>query len=167
MFVINFCILLFIHIYTRKSVYEGDPKNPEFNYIFKKFLKRLNFQREGEGERKRGKETSRCGCFLHAPIGDLACNPGMCPDWESNQQPFGSQAGTQSTELHQPGLPFSPLIPPTPQQSPHCSPCPRVLFPFCSIPPSHLPLTSCHPALYESVPIFLISPVSSLDSTYE
>ena len=28
----------------------------------------------------------------------------MCPDWESNQRPFGSQAGTQSTELHQPGL---------------------------------------------------------------
>ena len=25
------------------------------------------------------------------PTGDLAHNPGMCPDWESNQQPFGSQ----------------------------------------------------------------------------
>ena len=36
--------------------------------------------------------------------GDLACNPGMCPDWESNWRPFGSQAGAQSTELHQPGL---------------------------------------------------------------
>ena len=24
--------------------------------------------------------------------------------WESNQQPFDSQAGTQSTEPHQPGL---------------------------------------------------------------
>ena len=33
--------------------------------------------------------------------GDLACNPGMCPDWESN---FGSKAGTQFTEPHQPGL---------------------------------------------------------------
>ena len=40
------------------------------------------------------------------PTGDLACNPGMCPDWELNQRPFGSQAGTQSTEPHQPGLPF-------------------------------------------------------------
>ena len=38
------------------------------------------------------------------PTGDLACNPGMCPDWESNQRPFRSQAGTQSTEPHQPGL---------------------------------------------------------------
>ena len=23
--------------------------------------------------------------------GDLACNPGMCPDWESNWRPFGLQ----------------------------------------------------------------------------
>ena len=33
----------------------------------------------------------------------LACNPGMYPDWESNQRLFGSQAGTQFTEPHQPG----------------------------------------------------------------
>ena len=38
------------------------------------------------------------------PTGDLACTPGMCPDWEVNQRPFGSQAGAQSTEPHQPGL---------------------------------------------------------------
>ena len=38
------------------------------------------------------------------PTGDLACNPGMCPDWELNQRPFDSKAGTQSTEPHQPGL---------------------------------------------------------------
>ena len=25
------------------------------------------------------------------PTGDLACNPGMCPDRESNQQPFDLQ----------------------------------------------------------------------------
>ena len=36
----------------------------------------------------------------HAPPpGDLAQNPGMCPNWES----FASQAGTHSTEPHQPG----------------------------------------------------------------
>ena len=35
--------------------------------------------------------------------GDLAHNPGMCPDWESNWWPFGSQAFTQSIELPQPG----------------------------------------------------------------
>ena len=39
-----------------------------------------------------------------SPTRDLAHNPGMCPDRESNQQPFGSQASTQSIETHQPGL---------------------------------------------------------------
>ena len=38
------------------------------------------------------------------PTGDPAHNPGVCPDWESNQQPFGLQAGAQSTELQQPWL---------------------------------------------------------------
>ena len=38
------------------------------------------------------------------PIGNLACNTGTCPDCESNRRPFGSQAGAQSTEPHQPGL---------------------------------------------------------------
>ena len=42
-----------------------------------------------------------CGCLSH---GDLAFNPGMCPDWESNQQTLGSPASTQSTDPHQPGL---------------------------------------------------------------
>ena len=56
-----------------------------------------------KGGRKKGKH--QCVVASCAPLtGDLACNPGMCPDWESNQQPFGLQAGTQSTELHQPGL---------------------------------------------------------------
>ena len=32
--------------------------------------------------------------------GALALNPGMCPDQESNQQPFASPAHTQSTELY-------------------------------------------------------------------
>ena len=41
---------------------------------------------------------------LNAPDWDPAHNPGMCPDWESNLWPFGLQAGTQSSEPHQPGL---------------------------------------------------------------
>ena len=32
-----------------------------------------------------------CGCLSHAPSRDLACGADMCPDWESNRQPFGSQ----------------------------------------------------------------------------
>ena len=47
----------------------------------------------------------------HAPAtGELARNPGVCPDWESNRGPFGSQASNQSTEPHQPGTPTSFLL---------------------------------------------------------
>ena len=38
------------------------------------------------------------------PTGDLAHNPGMCPDWGLNHWPFSSQTGAHSTEPHQPGL---------------------------------------------------------------
>ena len=46
------------------------------------------------------------------PTGDLAHNPGVCPDWELNQGPFGSLASTQSTEPHQLGLkkPFLSIV---------------------------------------------------------
>ena len=55
--------------------------------------------REGEGEKH------QCAVASHVPlVGDLACNPGMCPDWELNWRPFGSQASAQSTEPRQPGL---------------------------------------------------------------
>ena len=56
-----------------------------------------------EGEREG--EKHHCVVASYTPTtGDLAYNPGMCPDWELNQQPFGLQAGAQSTEPHQPGL---------------------------------------------------------------
>ena len=42
--------------------------------------------------------------LAHPPTGDLTHNPGMCPDWELNWSPFGSQASVQFTEQHQPGL---------------------------------------------------------------
>ena len=57
--------------------------------------------------RQRGREGEKYHCVVAPrtpPTDDLACNPGMCPDWEVNQQPFGSQAGAQSTELHLPGV---------------------------------------------------------------
>ena len=60
------------------------------------------FRERREGEREGGKH--QCMVASCAPLaGDLACNPGMCPDWELNQRPFSSQACAQSTELHQPG----------------------------------------------------------------
>ena len=44
----------------------------------------------------------------HAPpTGDLAHNPGMCPDWEWN---LALQADTQSAETHQPGHIYSNLF---------------------------------------------------------
>ena len=60
--------------------------------------------------RERGKDGEREGekhqCVVASsvpPTGDLACNPGMCPDWELNWQPFGLRAVIQSTEPHQTG----------------------------------------------------------------
>ena len=56
-----------------------------------------------EGEREG--EKHHCVVAFHVPpTEELAHNPGMCPYWESNWQPFGSQARAQSTELHQLGL---------------------------------------------------------------
>ena len=78
-------------------------------YIPTKSFKHFNFiylfLDRGEGERE-GEKHQWVAASLMPPTGDLACNPGMCPGWESNWQPFGSQAWAQSTELHQPGLYF-------------------------------------------------------------
>ena len=67
-------------------------------------------------------------------------------------------------------LPFSTLLPHSTEQSPHCCPCPRVLFPFCLIPrPPNLPSpNSCRLfSIYESVSVLLFSSVCSLASAYE
>ena len=64
-----------------------------FGFSFLLFLRFYLFifrQRGREGERE-GKKY-QCVVVSRAPhIEDLACNPGMCPDWESNWQPFGLQ----------------------------------------------------------------------------
>ena len=39
-----------------------------------------------------------------AQIGDQTCNPGMCPDQESNPQLCGLQDNAEPTEPHCPGL---------------------------------------------------------------
>ena len=57
----------------------------------------------GEGRKKEG-EKHQCVVASHVPpTGDPTHNPGMCSGLELNQEPFGSQAGTQCTEPHQPG----------------------------------------------------------------
>ena len=72
-------------------------------FYFFKIIYFIFRQRVREG--KREGEKHRCVVDPHIPpIGDLAHNPGMCPAWESNWWPCGSQAGAQSTESYQPGL---------------------------------------------------------------
>ena len=75
--------------------------------FFKRFY--LFFRQKGrEGER--GRETLMCERYIdwltlvHPQTEPCACNPGIYPDWESNWQPFGLQAGAQPTEPHQPEL---------------------------------------------------------------
>ena len=49
------------------------------------FLSIIYFRQRG-----RGGEKHQCVVASRAPpTGDLAHNPGMCPDWESNWQLFG------------------------------------------------------------------------------
>ena len=65
-------------------------------------------------------------------------------------------------------LPFSLLILLFPLQSPHCCPCPWVLFPFGSAPPPpNLPIAFILLYSYESVSVLLVSSVCLLDSTHE
>ncbi|KAF6125340.1 hypothetical protein HJG60_009839 [Phyllostomus discolor] len=67
--------------------------------FFKVFYLFISTEREREG-------NISVWLTVTPPTGDLAHNPGICPDWESNRRPFRLQAGTHSTEPHQPG-PYS------------------------------------------------------------
>ena len=65
----------------------------------------LFLEREERREKEREKNIDMKLVASHTPpTGDLACNPGMCPDRELNRRPFDLQASTQPTEPHQPGL---------------------------------------------------------------
>ena len=49
--------------------------------IYYLFLEKGRREKEGEGH--------QCVDASYTPAtGDLACNPGMCPDWESNCDPL-------------------------------------------------------------------------------
>ena len=60
-------------------------------------------------EEEREGDKHQCVVALQVPpTGELARNPGtLYSDWELNQRPFGSQAGIQSTEPHQPEISLS------------------------------------------------------------
>ena len=65
-------------------------------YFFKDFIYLLS---------ERGREEKHQLVVSHTPpTGNLAHNPGMCPDPELNQKPCGPRADAQPTEPHQPGL---------------------------------------------------------------
>ena len=70
--------------------------------FYKDFIYLFFRERRREGEREG--EKHRCAVAPHLPpTGDLARNPGTCPDWNLNRQHFGSQVHTQPSELHQSG----------------------------------------------------------------
>ena len=70
-----------------------------FRFLKKDFIYLFFRQRGRDGERERQKHQCVVASCM-PPTGDLAHNPG----WDLNQQSFGSQANTQSTEPQQPGL---------------------------------------------------------------
>ena len=76
-------------------------------HLFFFFKRSLFIFRRREGERE-GKKHQRVVASCAPPSGDLARNPGTCPDLESSRPPFGLQSGIQSPEAHQPGtdIPF-------------------------------------------------------------
>ena len=74
-----------------------------FYFVFLKDFIYLFLQRGRKGEREEEKHQY-VAASCASPIGDLARNLSVYPDWELNRWRFGSQAGAQSTEPHQPGL---------------------------------------------------------------
>ena len=81
------------------------------NVLFFKRLYLFIFRERGR-EEEREEEKHQCVVASQAPgTGHLAHNPGTCPAWELNRRLLDSQAGTQSTEPHQSGLPVKSLSP--------------------------------------------------------
>ena len=69
-------------------------------HIYRIFWKILFIFRERGGEGKRHQLVTSCTPLTR----DLTCNPGMCPDRESNPQPFTLWDSTEPTESHLSGL---------------------------------------------------------------
>ena len=54
------------------------------------FLRSYLFLERGRVEEREGEEHQCVVASRMPPTGDLARNPGMCPDWESNLRPLVS-----------------------------------------------------------------------------
>ena len=66
-------------------------------------MKRVERREKG---RERNINMREMGCLLHTPDWELGLQPRHVPWLGIEPVIFGSQAGTQSTEPHQPGLFF-------------------------------------------------------------
>ena len=65
------------------------------------FIKDFIYFQRGEGREKERERNIPVWLPLARPLLGTWPTTQVCAlDWESNQQPFGSQAGTQSTEPH-------------------------------------------------------------------
>ena len=68
-------------------------RKKNFIYLFKSILF-IYFEAGEEGERE-GEKHQCVVASCRPPSGDLARNPGMCPDRDLNQRSFGLQTGAQ------------------------------------------------------------------------
>ena len=94
----------------KNGVRDGQEEIVLFFYLFKKILfifRERRREREREGEKHQCERETSIGCLLYMPPPP---NPGMCPDQESNQQPFALWDDAQPTQPHQSGLNYYLLI---------------------------------------------------------
>ena len=83
-------VILFSFKRVRDVFYDNRTRELILFYLFFKIYLFTLRQMGREGQREG--EKYQCVVASGAPrTGDLARNPGMCADWESNWRPFGSQ----------------------------------------------------------------------------
>ena len=74
-----------------------------YKYCYCFLFKKKYFILGGGREKERERNISVWLPLPYPQLGTWPANQACALDWESNQRPFGSQAGAQSTEPHQLG----------------------------------------------------------------
>ena len=85
-----------------------ETKNFVWISFFKDFI--YLFLERGEGREKEKRHINVWLPLAHPLLGTWPTTQAWALDWVLNQQPFGSQVGTQSTEPHQPGLNLDDIL---------------------------------------------------------